>query len=79
MFNTVLEKLPGSQHELLPSFYEEMVNKVGIQPNAASVAKVIRGLGKLQMESDAIALWHDWLVCLHQPLGALQTTQLQAY
>ena len=60
VFNTALENLP---RELLPSFYEEMVNKVGIQPNAASVAKVIRVLGKLQREPDATAVWHDWLVC----------------
>ena len=62
VFKTALDNLPGSQLELLPSFYEEMVSKVGIQPNAASVAKVIQALGKLQREPDAIALWHDWLV-----------------
>lgn len=65
VFHIAVENLPGSQRELLPSFYEEMVNKVGIQPKAASVAKVIRALGRLQRESDATALWHDWLVCPH--------------
>lgn len=63
IFNNALENLPGSQRELVPAFYEEMVNKLGILPNATSVAKVIRVLGKLQRESDAMALWHDWLVC----------------
>ena len=66
IFNNALLNLPPSRRELVPLFYSE-VTKLGIQPNATAVAKVMRVLGKMQRESDAKALWRDWLVCLHRP------------
>ena len=66
IFNNALLNLPASRRELVPPFYNE-VTKLGLQPNATAVAKVMRVLGKMQRESDAKALWRDWLVGLHSP------------
>lgn len=63
VFNTALLNLPASQRELVPLFFKEVVTNLGIPPNATAVAKVMRVLGKLQRESEAKALWRDWLVC----------------
>lgn len=63
IFNNALLNLPASRRELVPLFYNEIVTKLGIQPSATAVAKVMRVLGKLQRESEAKALWRDWLVC----------------
>ncbi|KAL3159557.1 hypothetical protein ABBQ38_009973 [Trebouxia sp. C0009 RCD-2024] len=61
IFNNALLNLPASRRELVPLFYNEIVTKLGIQPSATAVAKVMRVLGKLQRESEAKALWRDWL------------------
>lgn len=48
----------------VPYFYKAIAEGLNIQPNAMSVALLIRSLGKLNRVSDAEAIWHDCQVIL---------------
>ena len=58
--NTALLSL---QPRDVPAFYKTMVEKVAIQPNASSVALVIRAFGQLHKLAEAEAVLKEWQVC----------------
>ncbi|KAL0036562.1 hypothetical protein WJX79_000391 [Trebouxia sp. C0005] len=55
--NTALLSL---QPRDIPAFYNTMVKKVAIQPNASSVALVIRAFGQLHKLAEAEAILKEW-------------------
>ncbi|KAL0052674.1 hypothetical protein WJX82_005877 [Trebouxia sp. C0006] len=55
--NTALLSL---QPQDVPAFYKTMVEKVAIQPNASSVALVIRAFGQLHQLAEAEAVLKEW-------------------
>ena len=57
--NTALLSL---QPQDVPAFYKTMVEKVAIQPNASSVALVIRAFGQLHQLAEAEAVLKEWQV-----------------
>lgn len=58
--NTALLSL---QPQEIPAFYKTMVETVAIQPNASSVALVIRAFGQLHKLAEAQAVLKEWQVC----------------
>ena len=58
--NTALLSL---QPRDVPAFYNTMVEKVAIQPNANSIALVIRAFGQLHKLAEAEAVFKEWQVC----------------
>lgn len=58
--NTALLSL---QPQDVPAFYNTVVEKVAIQPNASSIALVIRALGQLHKLAEAEAVFKEWQVC----------------
>jgi len=58
--NTALLSL---QPRDVPAFYKTMVEKLAIQPNASSVALVIRAFGQLHKLAEAEAVLKEWQVC----------------
>ena len=58
-FNIALQSLA---HKHVPRFYQTIIDDLGVQPDAVSVAYLIRALGKLSRLSQAEVIWTDWLV-----------------
>ena len=62
-FNVGLINMPA---RYVPRFYQAVVDTINVQPNALSVAVLIRSLGKLNRLSQAEAIWSDWQVRFDQ-------------
>ena len=50
-----------------------MVNTLGLQPNAGSIALLVRALGHLRKPLQAEAVWKEWRVCLVQTQSSLNS------
>ncbi len=66
--NTALLSL---QPRDVPAFYNTMVEKVAIQPNASSIALVIRAFGQLHNLAQAEAVFKEWQVCCAASISSL--------
>lgn len=58
-FNVGLMSMPIRQ---IPEVYQTLVEELNLQPNAQSVALLIRSFGRTNRLKRAVAIWEDWQV-----------------